>query len=113
MDKLKAMMLANKKAKEELFQGRTVVKNSELEEAKLKKLREEEAQESQEKVRNSRSSRFLVTGWLSIFLISYLFFYQYAQDAKRRKVDAGDASGSGTPMEVRCLFILVDFVSVS
>ena len=51
MDKLKALVSAKRKATEEEFGGKKFMKRGDLEEMRLKKLREEEAQENAAKVR--------------------------------------------------------------
>lgn len=50
MDKLKQLVASKRKATEEEFGGRKFMKREELEEMRLKKLREEEDQERQTKV---------------------------------------------------------------
>ena len=51
MDSLKALVAKKKAEKQELVGDKKFVKRGELEEARLKRLREEEEQERREKVR--------------------------------------------------------------
>lgn len=51
MDKLKQLVASKRKAVEEEFGGKKFVKRGELEELRLKKLREQEEEERKQKVR--------------------------------------------------------------
>lgn len=63
MDALKALVAAKRKATEEEFKGKKFLKRSEIEEQRLKKLREEEEKERLQKVRVLMCSElFLLPG---------------------------------------------------